>query len=375
MIKKLIHVLLCLTALIVFTSLTSCLFTESSDHKDIVTVTVVETVVQTVEVEKKSPYTYELLKEMAVIDNYMGEPASGHSIAFANISNDLSYASMIQESILQEWIFAGGTEDSIMILDNMADRGKAVDNAGIVFDWDPEVFIQFLNDINTNALIGMEAVEKNVYMIGIEVPVPGFPLMGINNYSSAVLAGKWAVDMIGPVYGGWNNVDRVVYLGPNETDSQAVLRIYGSKVEMVDSFGDEADYEIKDSRAVISEGVFMEGDGGRAMSDILKDYPEDENIIVFCLNDSVAEGVYHAALEHQRWDPDKWLIISQGLDEKGKRLISEGIIDANIAFFPEKYGDYLIPAALAYIYGNLVPPYLFMENAVITPDNIGEYYP
>jgi ribose transport system substrate-binding protein len=108
---------------------------------------------------------------------------------------------------------------------------------------------------------------------------------------------------------------------------------------------------------------------------MLKRYPGDENIIVFCLNDSVAEGVYRAAVEHLRWDPDKWLIISHGLDERGKQLIGEGIIDASIAFFPEKYGDYLIPAALAHIYGDHVPPYMFMENVVITPENIWEYYP
>ena len=67
--------------------------------------------------------------------------------------------------------------------------------------------------------------------------------------------------------------------------------------------------------------------------------------------------------------------LGRGLDEKGKQLIGEGIIDADIAFFPERYGDYLIPAALANIYGNPVPPYIFMENAVITPENIGKYYP
>jgi ABC-type sugar transport system substrate-binding protein len=114
---------------------------------------------------------------------------------------------------------------------------------------------------------------------------------------------------------------------------------------MVKSFGNEADYETEGSKAVLAEGMLLAGDGGRAISDVLKRYPEDENIIVFCLNDSVAEGVYQAALEHQRWDPDKWLIISQGLDERGKQLIGEEIIDAAIAFFPEKYGDYLIPAA------------------------------
>ncbi|MES0341401.1 MAG: hypothetical protein ABUK08_03705, partial [Candidatus Humimicrobiaceae bacterium] len=63
-----------------------------------------------------------------------------------------------------------------------------------------------------------------------------------------------------------------------------------------------------------------------------------------------------------------------GLDDLGKKLIKEGIIDGNSAYFPEKYGEYLIPGALAYMYGVQVPAYIFIENIIITPDNINEYY-
>ena len=52
----------------------------------------------------------------------------------------------------------------------------------------------------------------------------------------------------------------------------------------------------------------------------------------------------------------------------------EGINDGISAYFPEKYGEYLIPGALAFIYGNPVPPYMFIENIIITPDNINEYF-
>jgi ribose transport system substrate-binding protein len=340
-----------------------------------IVVTNIETVVETVEVEKRSPYTYELLKEMSEVDNYIGGPASGHKVAFASIDGSIPYARLVQESIAVEWISAGGTEDTILLLDNMADREKALVNAEAAFGWGAEVFIQFFTDVKTNALIGKEASGNGIYMVAVEVPVPGFPLMGVDNYGAGVLAGKWAADMVNTLYGGWDNVDRVVYLGPGDLDSKAALRIYGSKVEMVDSFGNGADYEIEGSKAVIVKGVFIAGDGGRAISHILKSNPEDRNIIVFCLNDSAAEGVYKAALEQGRWDQDKWLVVSQGLDDRGKVLVTDEVINADIAFFPEKYGKYLRPAALAHIHGNPVPPYIFMENAVITAGNIGEYYP
>lgn len=372
MIKKFIFpAFICAAAIL----LISCRVPEQRVEKEVITVTVVETVVETVEVEKASPYTYELLRQMAAADNYIGSPASGHRMAFANISADLPYAFLVQESIISEWISAGGAEGDLIIMDNMADREKALENAETVFGGHAEVFIQFFSDAAVNASVGMQAYEAGIYVIGVETPVPGFPVMGVDNYGAGRLAGKWAAGMADPVFGGWENVDRVVYLGSGDKDDKAGLRISGAKAEMVEQFGTEADDGAQGSRAVTEEGVLMSGDGGRAVSDMLKYYPDDENIIVFCLNDSVAEGVYRAALEKDRWDPDRWLIISYGLDDRGKELVREGTIDAGIAFFPEMYGDYLVPAALTHIYGNPVPPYIFMESEAITAENIGEYFP
>jgi ribose transport system substrate-binding protein len=266
MIKKIILSSFICTAAII---LVSCQSPEQRVEKEIVTVTVVETVVQTVEVEKRSPYTYELLRDMAADDNYIGDPASGHKMAFANISADLPYAYLVQESIVSEWISAGGRAEDLMVMDNMADREKALENAGIVFGGDAEVFIQFFSHAAVNAHIGMQASESGVYVIGIEVPVPGFPLMGVDNYGAGRLAGKWAASMADPVYGGWENVDRVVYLGAVGNDDKAGLRISGAKAELVEQFGMEADDEAQGSKAVMEEGVLMPGDGGRAIRDML----------------------------------------------------------------------------------------------------------
>jgi ribose transport system substrate-binding protein len=110
------------------------------------------------------------------------------------------------------------------------------------------------------------------------------------------------------------------------------------------------------------------------MADILAAYPEDENILVFCLNDQTAAGIQAAADIAGRWDADKWMVMSQGLDDLGMELIRDNIVDGDSAYFPEKYGEYLVPAAIAHMYGNPVPPYMFVDNVIITLDNIDEYY-
>lgn len=340
-----------------------------------VVVTVVETIVETVEVEKVSPYSFEVLKEMARTGNYMGDPATGYSIAFANINGSLPYCKLVEESIREEWKLAGGLDDDLLILDNMADPDRALDNAEIVYGKSPGVFLQFQMDAYTNALIGKEAAEKGIYIIAVEVPVPGFPLMGIDNYGAALLAGDWAIEAVMSVYGGWENIDRIIYLDSSGTGNGAELRIPGSKNAITRSLGNDGDDTVPDPKAVTLDGVITADDGEHSIISFLNDHPEDENMIVFCLNDGVAEGVYDGAEKLGRWDPANWLIVSHGLDDRGKELIRSGIIDGGIAYFPERYGKYLIPAALAHIYGNPVPAYIFMENIVITVDNIDEYYP
>ena len=198
--------------------------------------------------------------------------------------------------------------------------------------------------------------------------------MGVDNYGSSVLTGNWAADQVDSVYGGWENVDRVFFLWDPGIDDKVAMRIQGSKDVFKERFGDKADDSIEGSKAIMVDSGSTMDEAEAAMTDILAAYPADNNIIVFCLNDQVAAGVQSAASIADRWDPDKWMVMSQGLDELGKELIIEGIIDGDSAYFPEKYGEYLIPGALAYIYGNPVPAYMFMENIIITPDNINEYF-
>jgi len=367
MIKRLIPIAL---FFIVLALTVSCQTAESGSDEEAVP----ETVIETVEVERQSPYTYELLRGMSDTNNYIDDPAMGHSIAFASIDDSLSYSQLVLQSLQDEWMLAGGSRDSLLLLDNMSDDEKALENAGQAFDAEAEVLIYSYSDKGINAVIGSKAAENGIYMIAVDAPVPGYPVMGIDNYMAGALAGQWAADAIEMVYGGWDNVDRVIYLYPADTDGDAALRIYGSEVELAARFGDDVDSEKADSRAVEADNVMTGQDSGKVIQDLMELYPEDGNIVVFCLNDSVAEGVYMAAADSGRWDADKWLIISQGLDERGKELVTEGIIDADVAFFPEKYGKYLVPAALAHIYENPVPPYISMENTVITADNIGQYY-
>jgi ribose transport system substrate-binding protein len=57
------------------------------------------------------------------------------------------------------------------------------------------------------------------------------------------------------------------------------------------------------------------------------------------------------------------------LRRPGTRLIG------SVAYFPERYGEELIPLALAILQKKQVPSSVFVKHQLITPKNVGLIYP
>ena len=93
------------------------------------------------------------------------------------------------------------------------------------------------------------------------------------------------------------------------------------------------------------------------------------------INEQTMMGVVAAMEGAGVWDLDNKIVITLGVDELGQTMIRDGLSDAGIAFFPEHYGEYVIPAVAAILTGNAVPPDIFVDNEVITKANIDKWYP
>ena len=51
------------------------------------------------------------------------------------------------------------------------------------------------------------------------------------------------------------------------------------------------------------------------------------------------------------------------------------IIVGSTAYFPERYGDKIIPTILMLLQNQPVPPSVYVDHVFLTLDNIKEYYP
>jgi len=111
------------------------------------------------------------------------------------------------------------------------------------------------------------------------------------------------------------------------------------------------------------------------MTDVLSTIPDAEYVVLTSINAQSMSGALAAVQTAGRWDKEKWIVVTQGADVTGNQQVVDGLVKASIAYFPERYGEYLIPASVALMNGQVVPPFMYVENVPISMDNMAEWYP
>ncbi len=338
-----------------------------------VTETETETVVETVEEEKEAYEYYESLHEHAknTDEPYPDSPAEGHAIAYTDIMGGIPFCNNVYGSVQKEWELAGGADSDLYYADNQYDATVGLQNADILLAKEPEVLIWFQFDSKVNSIVSQKYSEAGIPIIAVDVPVPNAPFMGVNNFKVAYMAGEEAIARV-EEQGGIDTIDNIILMQMPAGGEVTMLRSEGFYQAFVDEYG----ADVIDPITIRADGGAGEAEqANAAMSDVLTSIPDAENFVLTSINEQTMDGCISAIETAGRWDPDKWIVITQGVDAVGQAQIREGLTDAGIAYFPERYGEYLVPAASAYLNGEVPPAFMYVENEVITQENIDEYYP
>lgn len=110
-----------------------------------------------------------------------------------------------------------------------------------------------------------------------------------------------------------------------------------------------------------------------ALTDWFTSHPDFEHVMLNTIDDERMQGMINAV--EKTGNTDKAITIANGADELGISQIRSGKQMASIAFFPERYGEWLIPIMEDILAGNPVPSFTGSGLVAITKDNIDEYYP
>lgn len=111
--------------------------------------------------------------------------------------------------------------------------------------------------------------------------------------------------------------------------------------------------------------------------DALTTLPNAKKILVVSSNDEQGVGAIKAATSVNRLD-DIYLSSQGGFTLSWPYLCGETDFKhfiATTAYFPDKYGETVVPAMLDLIAGKKLPSTINIEHKVLTPENIREFYP
>jgi ribose transport system substrate-binding protein len=315
---------------------------------------------------------YEHYREPAKADRaYPGSPGKTKKLGFANIFKAQPFSLELEENIIQQAQLAGFNAKDIIIMDNQYDPEIGLQNAELMLAQKPDVFIEYQADVKVNNIVAAEFAEAGIPVIAVDVPVPGVPFIGVNNWQAATMGGAYMAALIKERWGGWNAVDLVVLLQNPEGGEVTMLRSEGFATALAEVFGDQVEAKI-----VRTDGGMGQAEQAQAaMRAVLAAHPKAQKIAVTSVNEETMAGVIAVLKAANRWNRADLIVITLGVDDLGKSQIREGLSDAGVAFFPEQYGEYLIPAACAILEGAPVPSHIYIENEIITKGNIDQFYP
>jgi len=231
-------------------------------------------------------------------------------------------------------------------------------------------------DFNVNAEIGGSLVdycgEQGVPVIGIDVLYTGAEgaegyFFGANNQMAGEVCGVGLGEAINENWGG--EIDTYLAFFNSENGDLVRLRLSG----MVDGMRKEG---IKISEDQI-EWIEMGGGGSdttlvanQKMTDWLTAHPDFTKIAVGTVNTETGQGVFSAVQAADR-DSDVFMATNNNGNqtlaawEQGDNMWLGGS-----AYYPGKYGDYIIPMALDILAGKEVPRVMTMEHEFLTRKDI-----
>ena len=315
-------------------------------------VTQTETVVETVEVEA--------LPECSTRkDNY--------KIGFANLTEDIVFTQLVREGIESAAAEAGNIE--LVLADNKLDGATAMANADNFILQGVDGVIEFQTDEKFGNVMMDKFRAEGIPVVAIDIPMPGATFFGADNYKAGLMAGEAAAAWANENWDG--QVDAILMLELPQSGPIPAARLQGQLEGVQNNIAAPVPEEMVfhlDSKNTQDEAF-------RVVSDTLPKIPNATRIVAVNINDGTALGTI-AAFEAAGRE-EQLIVVSQGADPSAQdEWVKEGSrFLGDTAYFPEQYGNYIIPAIIDALECKPLPPAIYVDHVFITKDNLCEYYP
>ena len=203
----------------------------------------------------------------------------------------------------------------------------------------------------------------------IDVSHPNAVFFGASNYASGVVGGKAAGEYAKAT---WDCKDVWVFMGENLEEGEAAdLRLVGfadGVQEVCGALPADRIQRMRLSAGTADQAITV-------TTDWLTAHPEAKHILSGTIDDERANGMAKAFVATKR----DGMVVGQGCDSVGIAVVKMAPASENrflgcAAYYPEKYGDYLVSIALDVMAGKAVPQEIHMEHSFLDHDTIGTVY-
>lgn len=286
-------------------------------------------------------------------------------IGFANLTEQQDFAVAVRESIERAAAKAGNIE--LILADNEADTEVAIENARRMLEAKVDLVIEYQQDERTNyALMDMFRT-AGVPVIAIDIPMPGAVYFGADNYRAGRIAGEAATAWIREHWNGC--LDKVVCLEQSESGSIPAARIQGALATL------RSQFSLKDSDILHFETRGMLDESRSAATQALRNIPWGRRVLFIGINANSAIGALEAAEVLGRQATTA--VVSQNVSKSIRRELRHNnpMLIGGVDYFPQTYGERVIPLALQILAGQSAPPAAYTDHVLVTAENVHRLYP
>jgi ribose transport system substrate-binding protein len=290
-------------------------------------------------------------------------PARRYRLGFA-AQTDSEFSRGVTESLQRA---AAKERVDLITVNNRYSPKEALRNADLLVHERVDLVLEFQTYERVAPVIASKFLEAQIPVIAIEIPHPGAIYFGANNYQAGLIAGRalgrWAKD-------NWQgNAEQVMLLELPIAGPLPGLRLTGVQ--------DGLRTELPKMGGIAAVHLDGKGDFDQILSVVrrwLRRSPR-RRTLVGTVNDMCALAALRAFEEAGAGNlcavvgQNAVLEARNELRRPGTRLVG------TVAYFPERYGDELLPLALSLLEGKPVPPATFVKHQFLTPKNVNLIYP
>jgi ribose transport system substrate-binding protein len=294
-------------------------------------------------------------------------PQNGASyvFGFANLQRDMIFGIKVEEGIQANAKAAG---IKLFVADNRLDGATALANAESFVRRHADFVIEFQTDVNFGPVIMQRFERAKTGVVAIDIPMPGATFFGANNPRSGFMCGSYLGQAAIHRFGA--EKARTGYLVIGELPQSGAIPAMRTEGQLAGFMAAMPDFPTDQVIRIDTKNTLQYS--FQQMGNVLGRIPPGVPIMITAINDQSATGMLRAVQQANR--QADVLVVGNGADEL-ETLIGEEHLVASVGYFPERYGNYLIPLSLMRLAGHPVPPAVLVQHVLVTPANICQYYP